>query len=140
MVEPKEIRTKNTVFRLQENGIIESNLVTKGLMRYELDEVKEMVAGMKELCSDQAYPIVAILEDVLITNEGRKHILDNIHVSMAAMVGKTFVARMMGNFLIKFKPLPIPVKLFSDRDKAYAWVQENLARRLEEKSSTITMF
>ena len=139
MVEPREIRTKNTVFRLQENGIIESNLVTEGLMRYELDEVMDMVAGMKELCSDHAYPIVAMLEDVLITNEGRKYILDNIHVGMAAMVGKTFVARMMGNFLIKFKPLSIPVKLFSDRDKAYAWVQENLAKMSEEESNSLTM-
>ncbi len=138
MVIPKEIRTENTVFRLQANGIIESNLVTEGLMRYELEEVIEMVIGMKELCSDQAYPIVAILEDVLITEEGRKHILDNIHVSMAALVGKTFVARMMGNFLIKFRPLPIPVKLFSDRDKAYAWVRETRATLIEEESNLTT--
>lgn len=136
MVVPREFRTENTVFRLQENGIIESNLVTQGLIRYELEEVKEMVAGMKELCSTEAYPIVSILEDVLITDEGRKHILDNIHVGMAAMVGKTFVARMMGNLLIKFKPLPIPVRLFADREKAYAWVEETRFKMMEESSAT----
>lgn len=138
MVVPKEIRTKNTVFRLQENGIIESNLVTEGLIRYELDEVIEMVAGMKELCDSEAFPIVAILEDVLITEEGRKYILDNIHVGMAAMVGKTFVARMMANLLIKFRPLPIPVKLFSDRERAYEWVEETRSSMLKEEASETT--
>ncbi|NNC83790.1 MAG: STAS/SEC14 domain-containing protein [Flavobacteriales bacterium] len=120
----KEIRTENTVFRLQENGIIESRLLNDELERFSLEEVEEFVEGMHSLCENEPYPMVSVMGDVHITDEGRKHILDNMRVSMAALVGSTFVARIMANLLINFKPLPIPVKLFDDEASAYAWIQE----------------
>ena len=128
MVRSREIRTENTVFKLHENGIIESVLINQDLQKYELDEVKEFVSAMKELCMDEAYPIVSILGDAHIPDEGRKYILDHIYVGMAALVGSTFIARMVGNLLINFKPLPIPVKMFSNREAAYEWIEETQAK------------
>ena len=120
----KEIRTENTVFALREDGFLESNLLDGHTGKLELEEAFEMVSAMEELCTDGAKPILSILGECLITDGARMHVLDNLHVSSAALVANTFLANMMANLLMNFKKLPIPVRMFRDKEKALNWLRE----------------
>ena len=119
----QEKYTTHTVFRLRDDGIIESDLRDGYTGKLELAESVEMEKIMLDYCSDHPLPLLAKLGDAEITDESRKYLIENVHVSAAAFLAKSFIARMMANLMMNFKEPPVPVKLFSTEEKAVAWLR-----------------
>lgn len=130
----KELRTEHCSWKLRSDGIIESMIDVDYDGKIEYEEGVAMEQAMKELCKDGAYPLLAHMHDNNIVDAARVHLLENIHVSMCAMLGTTFFARMMANLFINFKKLPIPMKLFNDKQKALDWVELQQLKLNKKKS------
>ena len=122
--------------KLRSDGIIEScpNENFKG--KFIIIEAKEFVGAMKELCEDGAKPLLAHMGDHEITWEARKYLMEKIYVSVSALVGSTFIARMMANLLMNFVKPTIPMKMFADSEAAVQWIK-NKREELHKKEEPI---
>jgi hypothetical protein len=49
--------------------------------------------------------------------------MEKIYVSVSALVGSTFIARMMANLLMNFVKPTIPMKMFADSEAAVQWIK-----------------
>ena len=122
MESEKEISTELARFRLMPNGLIECETIAEGTG--DMAEAIKSVNAMAELCEDGAKPLLVRMSDNPIEDDARVYLLENIHVSMVALIGVTFMARMMANLLLNFKKLPVPMRLFGDEESALNWIEK----------------
>ena len=62
--------------------------------------------------------------------------MEKIYVSVSALVGSTFIARMMANLLMNFVKPTIPMKMFADSEAAVQWIK-NKREELHKKEEPI---
>lgn len=129
----EEIQTAHAYFGLREDGIIVSRILSGKEGNIELHEALEIDQAMRRLCRDGAKPLLAHMGDNHLVDDARRHLIENICVSMAALIGTTFFARMMANLIMNFKKLPVPMKLFADEESAMSWIEEQ--QRLQNKDA-----
>lgn len=101
-----------------------------------LDNVIVNIKMIKSFTGDKRYGIVAGLPDFTQTEEARNYYRENMDLAVClAMVGNSFVKKIVGNFLIgTLKPKTNkPIKVFSNQEDALIWVRSIMAAELVDK-------
>ncbi len=91
--------------------------------------ITENIALVKRITNNKKVPLLIYLSKSPIPDkETREFVtkqLPNIYTAMA-MVSKAGLAKFIVNFLFKLKPLPIPMKNFTDDKEAKEWLKQYL--------------
>ncbi|MCH2042976.1 MAG: STAS/SEC14 domain-containing protein [Saprospiraceae bacterium] len=120
-----ERRTKTTTYKLREDGLIFSQ-VQKGSYVSLEDTVKGFEL-MKSMVPNQKLYIVSDLFGIKGTEKNaRKFALDTEFVNKVgaiAFVTGSGASKIIANFVLRLNKMPYPSKMFTDRDKAIAWLK-----------------
>ena len=122
----KEIKTKTSKVYLKE-GILRVDYIDKA--KISLPDAMETVEAQKEfIASPSKIPLLVDIRTISsIDSESRNYFIGEESqkiVTKAALWTKSAMSNMIGNFFIGLNKGPIPVKLFSDEDKAISWLRE----------------
>ena len=120
----KLIETRDTTILLRADGILETRVKITDNLRHDLDDAKAVMLAVMEVSDGQLRPLLSALGDIYVTTEAQKFYKNHPKAALAsAMVVKSFVQRMMGNFFLNYSQLPIPTKLFENEEKAIQWLK-----------------
>jgi len=120
------IRGNIADYYLDEAGILYS--YSKSTLR-TVATISENIALVKKITGNKKVPLLIYLNNSPVPDkETRKFSteqLPNVYTAMA-MVSKPGLAKLIMNILFKFQKPPIPMKSFSDDEKARAWLMQFL--------------
>ena len=121
-----EIETTTLIVRLRSDGIIETRPNPLWTSTEGIKHARENMKAISEITGDQLRPVMNFLPDHYVTAEAQEYYQKHKPLALAsAMVAKTFIQKLVGNFFVTFKRLPIPTRLFQDEDKAVAWLKNH---------------
>ncbi len=119
-----ELRTFKTW--LDDNGICHT--VVKPNADIELQDARENTIAVKEISTGSVYPLLVDLKAIhSISKEARDHFSmqkRSAGVSAIAMLIKSPVSRIIGNFFLGLSTPTVPTNLFTDREKAINWLKQ----------------
>lgn len=119
-----ELRTFNTW--LDDNGICHT--IVKPNAAIELKDAIENTAAVKDISMGSVYPILVDLKAIhSISKEARDHFSmqkRTAGVSAIAMLVKSPVSRIIGNFFLGLSNPTVPTHLFTDEEKAINWLKQ----------------
>lgn len=126
-------RTENKVIELRaftswlgDDGICYT--VVKLNASIHLEDALENSNSIKEISEGRIYPLLVNLKEInSISKEARDHFsMQNRTpgVSAIAMLIKSPVSRIIGNFFLGINKSAVPTKLFTDEGKALAWLKQ----------------
>lgn len=102
--------------------------VVKPNVVVELQDAIENSSSVKEVSEDTIYPILINLKQIKsISKEARDHFSMKNRtpgVSAIAMLVKSPVSRIIGNFFIGMNRSVVPTKLFTDESEAVSWLKQ----------------
>lgn len=125
MVYIREIKTRDYWIRLRTDGIIETRAIESENMRHDVEEAKVVIAAVLEISEGKKYPLLNVLGDIYVTEAAQKYYQSQPPAACAsAMIVKTFAQRLIGNFFLNYRKLPIPTKLFESEEMAIKWLEE----------------
>jgi hypothetical protein len=94
----------------------------------QLEDAKENSASIKEISGDAIYPILVNLKEInSISKEARDHFSMQGRtpgVNAIAMLIRSPVSTIIGNFFLGINKSAVPTKLFTNEDKAAAWLKQ----------------
>ncbi len=101
--------------------------VVKPNVIVDLQDAKENTSSVKEISGDTIYPLlVNLMEIKSITKEARDHFsMQNRTpgVSAIAMLIRSPVSRVIGNFFLGMNRSSVPTKLFTIESEAILWLK-----------------
>ncbi|MDQ0641427.1 hypothetical protein QF042_004992 [Pedobacter sp. W3I1] len=113
-------------YLLTDDGILIS--YSKSILR-TVENISANVALVKEITNNKRVPLLIYLKNSPVPDkETRKFStkqLPQIYTAMA-MVSKPGLAQLIMKILFKFQNPPIPIKSFTDDEKARAWLRQFL--------------
>lgn len=113
-------------YLLTDEGILVS--YSKSILR-TIENIKANVALVKEITNNKKVPVLIYLKNSPVPDkETRKFSteqLSQIYMAMA-MVSKPGLAQLIMKMLFKFQNPPIPIKSFTDKEKAMEWLKRFL--------------
>ncbi|SDH66786.1 SpoIIAA-like [Pedobacter terrae] len=113
-------------YLLTDEGILVS--YSKSILR-TVENIKANVALVKEITNNKKVPLLIYLKNSPVPDkETRKFSteqLPQIYTAMA-MVSKPGLAHLIMKMLFKFQNPPIPIKSFTDKEKAMEWLKRFL--------------
>jgi hypothetical protein len=113
-------------YLLTDDGILIS--YSKSILR-TVENISANVALVKEITNNKKVPLLIYLKNSPVPDkETRKFSteqLSQIYTAMA-MVSKPGLAQLIMKLLFKFQIPPIPIKSFTDDEKARAWLRQFL--------------
>ncbi len=93
--------------------------------RGDLATVKAVTAAILRLARGPVPLLVDIRHMAAFEREARAHLLDDYGgASRVALLAGSAVNRMVANFFIGMKRLPVPIRMFTDRTEAITWLRE----------------
>jgi hypothetical protein len=133
------IETRIFYTSLEEDGYILTRV--KPGSEIQLQDAKDNTAAVIKLSSGIIYPILVDLREIKsISKEARNHFSmrgRKPNVSAVAMLVKSPVSRIIGNFFIGFNRPVIPIRLFSAEKSAITWVKKEMWRVAENESQVV---
>ncbi len=94
----------------------------------ELQDAHANTLAVKEVSSGSTFPILVNLKEInYISKEARNHFsMQNrsAGVTAIAMLIKSPGSRIIGNFFLGLNKPTVPTKLFTDKNKAIAWLKQ----------------
>ena len=121
---PGLIKGEIADYHFGEDGILYS--YSKDPVR-TVKNISENIALVKRITGGKIVPLLIYLSDSPVPDkETRKFSTEQLpHVYKAmAMVSKPGLAKLIMNILFKFQSPPIPMKSFSDDEKAREWLKQ----------------
>ena len=113
----------NTILR---DGVIETQVVKNAVV--ELNDALENTEKVVELSEGILRPILVDMREIKsISKEARDHFSmkgRKPNVSAVALVVKSPVSKMIGNFFINFSSPAVPTKLFTSFDSGLEWTKK----------------
>lgn len=102
--------------------------VVKPNANIQLEDAIENSASVKKVSDEKAYPMLVNLKEIkTISKEARDHFsMQNRTpgVTAIAMLIKSPVSRIIGNFFLGLNRSVVPAKLFTKEDKAIKWLKK----------------
>ena len=102
--------------------------VVKPNVTVDLQDAIENSCSVKEISEDTIYPILVNLKQIKsISKEARDHFSMKNRtpgVSAIAMLIKSPVSRVIGNFFLGMNRSVVPTKLFTDESEAASWLKQ----------------
>ena len=102
--------------------------------RVGLDEIEEVLQAQVKMTPKMAAVLVDARGTVSMTREAQERTANNPvndRTAATAILVKSPVSALLGNFFIRFARPPYPARLFRDEAAARAWILEHLAKRLD---------
>ena len=103
-------------------------MVVKDDADLDLDAIVESVKARKKIQNGKK--MLALVDNRKtwqISKEANEYSVKKevgeLSIAMAILSGSTLPTRLIGNFFIKFNKLHCPTKMFSNEDKALAWLE-----------------
>jgi hypothetical protein len=94
----------------------------------QLEDALENSQAVKEVSDGKVYPLLVNLKQInSITKEARDHFsMQNRSpgVTAIAMLIKSPVSKIIGNFFLGLNKSTVPAKLFTNEEKAIAWLKQ----------------
>lgn len=122
----KKIQLKAFTTWLGENDICYT--VVKSNAIVEISDAIENTGAVKELSEGKIYPLLVNLNEIKsITKEARDHFSMKDRtpgVSAIGLVIKSPASTIIGNFFLGLNKSMVPVKLFTNEEKAIAWLKQ----------------
>lgn len=126
-------RTKNKVIELRaftswlgNDGICYTVVRANAIV--DIQDALENSSSIKEISGDTIYPILVNLKEInSISKEARDHFSMQKRipgVSAIAMLIKSPVSRIIGNFFLGINKSAVPTKLFTVESDAVAWLTQ----------------
>ena len=114
---------------LNEDGII----ITITTATYQgLEDAKENMEYNKKIAAGKSRPLLVDMSMVRsISKEAREEYvkeIDEPFVTAVALLTRSSVSRMVGNFFIGLNHTTVPAKLFTDPEKAREWLLQYLVK------------
>jgi len=107
----------------------------------QLQDAKDNTTAVIKISSGIAYPILVDLREIKsISKDARNHFSmrgRKPNVSAVAMLVKSPVSRIIGNFFIGFNRPVVPTRLFSVEKSAITWVKKEVWRVAESESQSV---
>jgi len=92
----------------------------------DLDAAKNNTEMVRKLSGEKKYPLLVDLNNIKsITKEARDHFAMKGReplINSLAMVIKSPISRMIGNYFINLSSPIVPTKLFNSKEKAIKWL------------------
>lgn len=102
--------------------------VVKPNVVVELQDAIENSSSVKEVSGDTIYPLLVNLKEIKsISKEARDHFSMKNRtpgVNAIAMLVRSPVSRIIGNFFIGMNRSVVPTKLFTDESEAVSWLKQ----------------
>ena len=122
----REITTSGLRVSLREDGIIETRNHAGFQGPDGIENAIENMKAVTAISEGTLRPILNYLPDHYVTDEAQEYYANHPPAALAsAMIAKSFIQKLIGNFLINFKKLPIPTRMFEDDEKAVQWLMEH---------------
>ncbi|WP_317897296.1 DUF7793 family protein [Aurantibacillus circumpalustris] len=127
---PPENATEITAFWtwMGEDGICRTK--TKPMAEISIKEAIENSAAVSSYYTDKKFPLLIDARNIkYMEREARKHFSTNgrdIKINCFAIMVKSPLSRMIGNFFMGLNKPFIPARLFDEEDKAIKWLKEYL--------------
>jgi hypothetical protein len=119
-----EIRAFSTW--LDDNGICYT--VVKPNAVISIEDAIQNTASVKEVSEGKVYPLLVNIKEInSISKEARDHFtMQNREpgVNSIGLLMKSPVSRIIGNFFLGLNKSTVPVKLFTDEEKAITWLKQ----------------
>lgn len=124
-----EIQVYKTTYSslwLREDGIIHMEPIPDSILNYE--GALEEFEIIKKLCGNRKRPVLNILPHVKYADKkGRDFYAKSDeafhYISAAAIVPKSPVARLIGNFMLGLNKPRYPLKIFNTKEEAVCWLR-----------------
>ncbi len=121
----KETQTSNLRILLRSDNIIETRTLGGWCGKSTLEHAKENMKAIEEFTGDTLYPMMNFLSSEELEKDAIEFYSNHEPMAVAsAMIGKSLLARLVGNMFLKFFKLNIPTKLFADEEKALKWLSK----------------
>jgi hypothetical protein len=95
---------------------------------------------IKEGVGDNICGILSYLPDNLYMNKDVVEAFGSVdigHVANAVII-KGIGSKILANFILKFVKIPVPMKIFTNTDKAEKWLLGHIARAKQKAQNTLT--
>ena len=114
---------------LNEEGII---IIVTMIPEHTLDNAKESMAYTKKLAAGTPRPLLVDMSKIRsMSKDAREEYVkkvDEPFVTAVALVTSSNISRMVGNFFIGMNQAYVPVKLFTQPEKAREWLLQYLVK------------
>ena len=124
--ENKSVELNAFSTKLGSNGICYT--VVKPNASIKLQDALENSDAIKKISGEKIYPLLVNLKQInSITKEARDHFSMQDRtpgVTAIGMLIKSPVSRIIGNFFLGLNKSTVPAKLFTDEEKAIAWLKQ----------------
>ena len=120
--------TTSMEVELTEDGIL---IITppKGFKGPEtLEHAKENINVLKTHFQEKLKGIMALLPEHYVNAKANAYYKENTPEVPIAMVGKSFLKKMIGNFFLSMMASNRPMKIFDDSTEAMNWLEEKISK------------
>lgn len=124
----KETTTSTLHIFLRADGIVVTEEIEDFLNDTSVEMAREIMEAIAEICGNEKRPILARIGNRPVSREERAFYMKQkqMPVTKVAMMVKNPFQKMLANFLIGLNKVPFEAKLFTDEEKAVAWLKEGL--------------
>lgn len=90
---------------------------------------KQIVEERNEVVKNKSMPVIIYDEGIMnITTEARNYLASkeaNKHLKAGAIINKSAITSVLGNFFINMNKPSLPAKLFRTEEQAIKWLKDN---------------
>jgi hypothetical protein len=123
-----EVITRACELRVDPDGFVLATM--KDGARFELEDAKEAVAAVTRLAPERTSVLVDMRRIQSQSREARAYFAGPeavARVDAVALLVDSPVSRVIGTFFLRFRPHPVPARMFDDEASARAWLKETRA-------------
>ena len=92
-----------------------------------LDALKGHIEACRQAFGTEGFYISDIRQLKSVCQQSRKHLANHSVAKASAILVSSGLSTMLGNIFLKFNKPNFPTKLFTSKEKAMAWIEEQQA-------------
>lgn len=108
---------------LHDNGIVETKALSDWNMPDTVETITEHALLLKKIINGKRRGILGVVPNLYMKKE-LIEIYNNINIGQVAgaLLVNSFGTRVLGNLAMRLKKRPYPIRMFTDRKEAEAWL------------------
>ena len=118
----EKIRLRAAEIQLREDNIIYIDILPNAEL--VLEDSNEIYDAVMKLAGGKLYPLLIDAESIVsMDRDARKRFSKETTVSAVALLVKTPLSKIIGNFFVGLNKTSIPFKLFTSKTDAFEWLE-----------------
>ncbi len=123
LVEKKSVELAFATLERRSSRVLE--LQFKDFMEVGYRDIRLLIQAIEKLQARDTLLLIQYGQGIFITNEARIEFTQASTIRAAAFLTYTDTATLLAHFLIRFSEPVFPMKVFSSRKLALAWLKQN---------------